>query len=177
MEPERLIKTIEEVRQQCRFARIAWRGLQNNLNGMDSESVFFYVHALLERSREVARMLFPANDGDAEKGKTLRQALKVADKSVLGTTDLAPFLDKTGERLDRWMDSLGHYSYVPMNIMPKGTMVDFRQDAFLRNLDPDTMEFSWLGQTIDLDNLVKALQAVENAIETWLRRHRSQRLS
>ena len=177
MEPERLIKTIEEIRQQCRFARIAWNSLQNKLNGMDSESVFFYVHALLERTHETAQLLFPPSETSAEKGGNLRQALKVTDKSVLGTTDLTPFLDKTSDRLDQWMNSLGHYRYIPMNIMPKGTMVDFRQDAFLRNLDPDTMEFSWLGQTIDLANLNKELQAIENAVEAWLRRNRSQRLS
>ncbi len=168
MEQQRLAKVIEEVRQQCRFGKIAWQGLRANLNGMDSEKTFFYIHALLDRARQTSRLLWPADA--AEHGADLRQALKINDDSALKAPELAAFAEADAAQFHHWLDGLDHFHFIGMNIMPRGATADFRQDLFLRSLEPEVLQFSWYDRTIDLRKIAGALRAVESAADLWLKR-------
>jgi hypothetical protein len=171
MENPRLIKFVEELRQQCRFGLIAWQGLHTSLNGMDNERVFFYVHALLDHSRRVAGFLWSENEALSETSAALREGLKVPESSDLKHPDLEHFAGANETQFDRWLNSLSHLHFLPMNVMPQGTMAEFQQDAFLRNLDPDLYVFHWYNRSIDLGQLVNALRQIDSLAESWLRRH------
>ena len=57
-----------------------------------------------------------------------------------------------------------------MNVMPQGTTSDFRQDVFLRSLDPDVYRFTWYDRTIDLRKIADALRDAESMADSWLKR-------
>ena len=176
MDTEELVKTVEEVRQQCRFGKYAWQGLRASLNSMDNEKAFFYVHALLDRARQVSHFLWstelsdPASDPASERRAAIRKVLKVQDDSVLNASELVVFADAEAGAFYRWLSSLDHHRYLGMNVMPQGTMSDFRQDTFLRSLDPDLFQFTWYDRTIDIRKIAQALHDVESVAESWLKR-------
>ncbi len=169
METEQLPKWIAEVRQQCRFGKMAWQGVRSSLNGMDPEKTFFYVHALLDRTRQVAGLLWSTQAEAADRCSALRSALGVADGHPLQAPELTFFATATDEQFGRWLGTLDHLHYLGMNVMPQGTMADFQQDTFLRSLDPEVLEFSWYDRRIALRPLVMALRELESVAESWLK--------
>ncbi len=171
MEQQRLAKIVEEVRQQCRFGKIAWQSLRAGLNGMDLEKTFFYVHALLDRAHQTAQFLWPAVPSDAaEDSEALRKALKIPEDSALKTSGLAAFAESGAAQFRLWLDGLDHFHFIGMNIMPRGSTSAYRQDVFLRSLDPEVLQFSWRDRTIDLRKIAAGLRAAESAADLWLKR-------
>lgn len=170
MDHAQLVKRIEELRQQCRFGRLAWQGLRQSLNGMDNEKAFFYIHALVDRARMVSRFLWSDATESADQSAASRQALKVGDDSPLNGVELRQFADSDAAQFDRWLSGLDHLHYVGMNIMPQGTVSDFRQDAFLRSLDPELYQFTWYDRRLDLRKIALALRDLETVAESWLKR-------
>ncbi|MCS1410122.1 MAG: hypothetical protein M2R45_03311 [Verrucomicrobia subdivision 3 bacterium] len=170
MERQRLVKVVEEVRRQCRFGKIAWQGLRSSLNGMDSEKAFFYVHALLDRARLTTRFLWPTSEEGAERAGAVREVLKVDEDSALKASELAVFAEAADVQFDRWLDGLGHFRYIGMNIMPQGTMAEFQRDTFLRSLDPEVFQFAWYDRTIDLRKIARSLHELESMADAWLKR-------
>ena len=170
MEQQRLAKIVEEVRQQCRFGKIAWQSLRAGLNGMDLEKTFFYVHALLDRAHQTVQFLWPAGTDDAKDGDTLRKALKIPEDSVLKTSGLTSFAESGPAQFRLWLDGLDHFHFIGMNIMPRGSTSEYRQDVFLRSLDPEVFQFSWHDRAIDLRKIAAGLRAIESAADLWLKR-------
>jgi hypothetical protein len=60
---------------------------------------------------------------------------------------------------------------VDMNIMPQGTISNYKQDAFQRNLDPDTFQFWFRGDACNLRALADELRKLDSAVESWLKTH------
>lgn len=170
MEQQRLAKIVEEVRQQCRFGKIAWQSLRAGLSGMDLEKTFFYVHALLERAHQTAQFLWPMGPDDAEDGDALRKALKISEDSALKPAELAAFAESGAAQFRLWLDGLDHFHFIGMNVMPRGSTSAYRQDVFLRSLDPEVFRFSWQGRAVDLRKIAAGLRAIESAAELWLKR-------
>lgn len=170
MEQEQLIKFVEEIRQQCRFAKIAWAGLRSSLNGMDKDRAFFYIHALLDRARMVSHFLWSDNASSNSRAASLREILKVSDSSPIHDSSLKTFADSRDQDFERWLFSLEHSRYLGTNIMPQGAMSEFGQDAFLRNLDPEVYQFTWYDRDIDLKKIFESLRAIESAATAWLKR-------
>lgn len=170
MEQKRLAKIVEEVRQQCRFGKIAWQSLRTSLNGMDLEKTFFFVHALLERAHQTAQFLWPAGPDDAKDGDALRKALKISEDSALKTCDLAAFAESGAAQFRLWLDGLDHFHFIGMNIMPRVSTSEYRQDVFLRSLDPEVFQFSWRDRIIDLRKIAAGLRAIESAADLWVKR-------
>lgn len=170
MEQQRLAKIVEEVRQQCRFGKIAWQSLRAGLNGMDLEKTFFYIHALLDRAHQTAQFLWPAGTDDAKDGDALRKTLKIPEDSALKTSGLAAFAESGASQFRLWLDGLDHFHFIGMNIMPRGSTSEYRQDVFLRSLDPEVFQFSWRDRVIDLRKIAASLRAIESSADFWLKR-------
>lgn len=170
MEQTHLIKVVEELRQQCRFGKLAWQGFRSSLNGMDNERAFFYVHAFLDRARKASRFVWSDAEAGSEAADSVREALKIKEDSPLNASDLKFFADADEAQFVRWLSGLDHLHYVGMNVMAQGTMSDFRQDAFLRSLDPDVYRFTWYDRTIDLRKIADALRDVESVADSWVKR-------
>jgi len=171
MDNEVLFKLLEETRQQCRFAQFAFQNLRTSLNALDSEKVFFYVHAFLAHASAVSGVLWPGRAESQARGERLRTELKVSDQSPLMMRQLKPVLEAADASLEDWISRSGNRNYVEMNIMPVGTLADFKPDNFHRSLDPDTLEFHFRGVPCDLRPLADELRKIESASQSWMRSH------
>ena len=168
-----LYKLVEEIRQQVRFAQFAFQNVRNNLVSLDSERVFFYVHAFTGCVANISLLLWPVRPESKERGDRLRAELKVDEGSSLRMASFRHQLDQFDERLEDWASALEHRNYVDMNIMPQGTISDYKQDAFQRNLDPDTFQFWFRGELCNLRALADDLRKLDTAVEAWLKTHHS----
>lgn len=171
MDAQLLYKLVEEVRQQAHFAQFAFQNIRNSLVGLDSERAFFYVHGLIAHVCNISRLLWPARPESQARGDQLRAELKIEQKSALRLADFRRHVDQFDERLEDWASALEHRNYVDMNIMPQGTISNFKQDAFQRNLDPDTFQFWFRGDACNLRELADELRKLDSAVESWLKTH------
>lgn len=171
MDNRTLYRWVEEIRQQCRFARLAARNMKNELRAMDSEAAFFYVHALLHFARNLDRMLWPPAEESRARGESLRQELKAPETLNSLLREIQPQLESEEERFGDWLAGLGESGYVNMNIMPQGSISDFQQDIFQRNLDPETLRLEFRGLSCDLKKLLEAIQRLDDSTQAWLRHH------
>jgi hypothetical protein len=171
MDNQLLYKLVEEVRQQAHFAQFAFQNVRDNLVASDSERVFFYVHALIAHVANISRLLWPARPESKERGDQLRAELKVDESSPLRLAGFRQQVDQFDERLEDWASALEHRNYMDMNIMPLGTISNYKQDTFQRNLAPERFQFWFRGDACDLRALAEELRKLDSAVEAWLRTH------
>lgn len=164
-----LYRTIEELRQQCRFAQTAFQSLRLRLNELDQERTFLYAHAFLGHAVMISRLLWPNRAESAARGEALRQALAVPADSPLRMSGGREQLETFDEAYEDWLAGLPGADYVDQNLMPTGTMAGSRMDVFQRNLDPDTLMFQLRGQPISLRKVSDAIRALDGSIQQWLR--------
>ena len=60
---------------------------------------------------------------------------------------------------------------IELELVPQGTLADFKSDAFQRNLDPDTLILVYRGWVCDLRKLESSIRAAESKAEIWMRTH------
>ena len=171
MDKKILYRTIEEIRQQCRFAQAAFQSLRLRLNELDQERVFMYVHAYLGHAVMISRLLWPARAASVERGEILRKELNVPADSALRLSGGREQIEVFDEAYEDWLSSLSEADYVDQNLMPTGTMAGSRADVFQRSLDPDTMVFQLRGQPIPLRKVSDAIRSLEASTQQWLRTH------
>ncbi len=171
MENQVIFRTIEEIRQQCRFAQFAWQSLRSSLHAMDSEKTFFYVQAFLSHAHNVSRMLWPARPESMARGEKLRGELKFTDDSPLRLGGFRSQLEDVDERFEDWLADPDHRNYVDMNLMPLGTIADFKPDKFHRSLDPEHFHCHLRGAECDLRKISDELKRAEAAVQRWLKTH------
>jgi len=167
-----LYKFVEELQQQTRFARLAFRELRSIVTSVDSERIFLFAHAFLAHSANVSRLLWPTREGSAERGKALREATGVAEDSALRLPGARPQLEHEDECYEDWLERLDAPHYVDMNVMPTAAIGEFKGDAFQRSLDPDTFRLVLRGVTVETRVLADALRQLETSIDHWKRTHR-----
>jgi hypothetical protein len=172
MDNQLLYKLVEEVRQQGRFAQFAFQNVRTSVSGLDSERIFFYVHAFVAHLGNIERLLWPVRPESRTRGDQLRSELKVDENSSLRLTHFRRHLDQFDESLEDWASAIENRNYVDMNIMPRGTIANYRQDAFQRDLDPDRFQFWFRGDPFDLRGLADELRKLDSAAESWLKTHR-----
>lgn len=171
MDKKILYRTVEELRQQCRFAQGAFQSLRLRLNELDQERVFLYVHAFLGHAAMISRLLWPARANSAERGELLRKELNVPAESALRMSGGREQIERFDEAYEDWLSTLPEADYVDQNLMPTGTMAGSKADVFQRSLDPDMMVFQLRGQPIPLRKVSDAIRVLDGAAQQWLRTH------
>jgi hypothetical protein len=164
-------KTVEEIRQQCRFAQLAFVTLRTSLNEQDPERCFLHVHTFLFHATMVSRFLWPARADSRERGEKLREALKVEPDSFVLPADMRRQAEGFDEAYEDWLNALDNPGYMDMNLMPAGTISGFKADTFQRSLDPETFKLILRGAECDLRRVSDELRKIESAIQLWLRTH------
>jgi hypothetical protein len=171
MDNQTLFKYMEELRQQSRFALLAFQNLKGSLNAIDSERIFLFVYAFLNHALAVSRLLWPIRAESQDRGRQLREQLKVEDSSPLALREISQQLEKVDERYEDWLTGLENRNYVDMNVMPATAIGEFKQDAFQRSLDPDTFRLQLRGAVCDLRLVADSLRKLESNLQYWLRSH------
>lgn len=171
MDNKTLYQMVEHLRQECRLAGLAFQNLGASLNEHDPERVFVHVHAFLGHVVGLSRLLWPVRPESAARGERLRQELKVAADSPLRLAGFREQVDRFDEAYEDWLLRLEDRSYIDMNLMPVGTTQGFRQDAFQRSLDPQTLRLVLRGVPCDLRALSDEVRKLESAAQQWKRTH------
>jgi len=162
-------KWLAEIKLQCRFALLAWKQTRSNLAALEAETTFFYVHALLQHSVSLSRICWPIRAESKQRGDQLREILKLKDSSPLQLRDIRGHLDKDDEWLEDWIATQAEVDYVEMNLMPLGTIADYKSDSFQRSLDPETWALELRGITLNLKTIEKEIRHLELKSEQWMR--------
>jgi hypothetical protein len=173
MDQKILYRTIEEIRQQCRFAQTTFQSLRLRLNELDHERVFLETHTFLGHVTMISRLLWPARSSSVTRGETLRKELQVPEDSPLRMSGGRSQIETFDEAFEDWLAALPGADYVDMNLMPTGTMAGSKTDVFQRSLDPDTMQLELRGVPIPLRKLIDAIRSLDWSIQQWLRSHRT----
>jgi len=171
MDSPKLFTFVSELQQETRLARLAFRELRTVVNSVDAERVFLWVEAFLSHALVISRFLWPTREASMSRGKALREALGVADDSVLCMKGTRTELEQVDERYEDWLERLEEPRYVAMNVMPATALGDFKQDVFHRSLDPDTFKLELRGVVMELRPLEDALRHLEITMEQWKRSH------
>jgi hypothetical protein len=171
MDNQILYKFMEELRQQCRFAQLAFQQLKASLNTLNPEKAFLFAQAFLGHAGMVSRLLWPERPESKERGECLRKELNVGDDSVLVLREIRRQMENPDERYEDWLNGLTNRNYVDMNVMPVAAIGEFKEDAFQRNLDPDTFKMHLRGGVCDLKSTAEALRKLESSLQYWLRGH------
>jgi hypothetical protein len=58
-----------------------------------------------------------------------------------------------------------------MNLMPQGTISDFKPDKFHRSLDPETFQFYLRGNSCELRRVADEIGKLESVIQAWFKTH------
>ncbi len=164
-------KLVEEVAQRCRFADLAFLQLRTSLNEQVPEKVFFYTHALVDQLAALNAMFWPKRQSSLERGTHLRTELKIADSSPLNLGTFRSQLTAEDESFEDWLNALRDPNFVDLNLMPASTMDGFSRDTFHRNLDPETLKFSYRDATCDLKHAHDEVVKLLTTIDRWKREH------
>lgn len=164
-------KFVEEIRQQCRFTRVAFRALKDCVQTSDLDRVFLHAQAFVEHACQVSRLLRPVRAESQSRGEFLRRELAAGDDVLQAVRAFRERVGTSDEWFEDWLSSMDELNYVDMNMMPLGTMIGFKEDAFQRNLDPDVLQLRLRGQVCDLPKTAAELGRIETACDRWLRTH------
>lgn len=162
-------KTVEELRQQCRFGLLAFQNLRRALNEQDPERVFFQVHAFLAHATMISRLTWPTRADFQARGERLRQELNITADSPLALQGIRGQFERFDEAFEDWVTGLDEPNYIDMNLMPLGTMSGFKADKFQWSLDPDSFKLHFRGAACDLRRISDEIRKLESAIQRWLR--------
>jgi hypothetical protein len=169
MENRVLYQLVGEIRQQCRFAQLAWENLKRHLQMNDGERVFLHVHALLSHGINLSKLFWPDEETARTRGDTLRTELKVEVGSPLELREARAQQNRFDAGLVEWLAL--HERPVDLNIMPQGTLSGFKEDEFHRSLDPESWRLTYRGVSLDLRKVWQETRQVEASAEAWLRSH------
>lgn len=171
METRVLFKYVEEVRRECGLARMAAGEMRTALAALDPVRASLFVRSVLTHAVAVSRLLWPERVESAARGATLRQELKVPEPSPLQLPTLRKHVARSDETYEDWLQRLPEPDYLEFNLMPAGTMSGSKEDTFQADLDPDTLEFTFRGDTASLAQVNEALRQLDTACDRWLRTH------
>ncbi|GEM_PF-425867 len=172
MNPTSAFKLVETVRQEARFALLAFQNLRVALNEADQERIFLFAHAMAHHAGQVGCFLAPSRASSAARGEFLRAQLKVEGGSPLLMPALRDMLKRAAdEGYEDWVGSLEKLDYLEMSVMPQGALAGSSPDVFQRRIDPDSLQFGYRDDSLDLSRLAQELRRFEGACQYWLRGH------
>lgn len=166
-----IFKLLEEILMQCRQAHHAASRITVETGMNQPELAVFYADAFLSRAANISRLLWPESPEFTERGEKLRSVLKVDPNAALSLTEHRAQASAYDVRLIEWAKSSERRDFVSVNLMPQGALEGFREDQFHRSLDPDTMRYSFEGISVNLRQLQKELQKIEQQAQIWLKLH------
>jgi len=171
MNPTSAFKLVETVRQESRFALLAFQNLRVALNEADQERIFLFAQAMGFHAAQVACFLAPLRPASAARGQFLRSELNVESGSPLLVPALRDLLKLGDESYEDWVAGLEKPDYLEMSVMPQGGLTGSSPDVFQRRIDPDSLHFGFRTSSLDLSRLAQELRRLETSCQTWLRGH------
>jgi hypothetical protein len=167
-----LLRTFQlEVVNQCQFAIMAIKDLENALKNMNDMTrptgdgmtrIWYSIQAFLIAAGNLSKLLWPPHPVISERGPELRASLSVEDNSCLQPRTFRNHFEHYDQRLEEFFLSLEppNFAYIDRNVSPGGikslaSHVD--EKIVLRHLDQEAWTLLFRGEPLHLKPLVKAV--------------------
>ncbi len=188
---------IGEIKLQCQFGLTAFNSAIASIRCGPPHETFFFAHSFLTHAAMVSRCL-SARKGvvtnpekhrlGAEKtarlkklrttrGDQIWQELDLEGESIIYDHTLRDHLEHFDERLEVWAISSLNRNFADMNIASVGAIVGLDPGDYQRNLDPDTLHFSFQGENFDLHAIAMELKRIGEAAAKWLGQYENRSLN
>jgi hypothetical protein len=105
----------------------------------------------------------------------IRKELGLETNTIITDHTLRDHLEHFDERLEVWLVSSQNRNFADMNIMSDNGIVGLDPGDYQRNLNPDTLHFSFQGEDFDLRAIALELKEIHNAAGRWLVNYNNQR--
>jgi hypothetical protein len=185
---------VREVSTQCQLGIAASNYITEGIHRAETDRVFSSIQALLSHTANVSKML-RADQDPSSRARALHQRMKnwlyrlmgrrlslVRRPTIGDLLDVprAPVVHRDGrrfrndvehydERLLRWLRRTGaQVTILDFNVMPKNAVRLAGNHIFVRNLDPNTLEFTLADRDLPLAPLVVELQRIQEAANNWI---------
>ncbi|HHT9910529.1 TPA: hypothetical protein ACT9LC_001695 [Legionella pneumophila] len=122
----------------------------------------------LHHTAAISFLLWPTRNKAKTRATHLKTQLGIDEANILSNRDLRNHITHFDERLDTWAkSSLGH-NVVDQNIGDMQRAVSgVPTTAFLRNYNPQTLEYTFLNQSFNLQNILTAINDLSQSIQTY----------
>ena len=173
---------VSELELQCNAADFAFERLEEALRERrhpteTSFTSFFYVHAFMAHCANISKLLFGSGCRPDTKVRSakVRTALDVCDNSPIRSHKIRDSFEHYDERLDRLFQKHTGGMIVDMNLLPPASIKGLPKEAFLRNLDPKTMELCFQEKYLKLRDIRGEVLRLKGIADQWLARYRKAR--
>jgi hypothetical protein len=166
---------LREIYRQCRWGLRSHAELKQVLASIAAYDVdlepWFHVQNLLVCACIVSRFLWPTPALE-ERGRALREFLRVPEDSPLADRHLRNDLEHIDERLDKWRAEDGT-THVDTNVS-QGDLSRFiaglsaTKYSYFRNYDMETNVVTFWDHTVDIEAVAAALGAIVPLIEPYI---------
>jgi hypothetical protein len=122
------------------------------LRDTEMAEIWFSVETLLSAAANVSKALWGQGSAVNAARQPLRDSLEVTDKSPLSERRMRNHFEHYDDRLDEWWAKSPTHNIADMNVMAVGALDD--RLTIFRQLDPDTMEVVFWGDTFSIPEIV-----------------------
>ena len=146
-----------EVGFQSQIAIRAWERLKTTENNTDRLEVWSSIQTILIATGIVSRILWPTGKKNENRGKVLRQILKLNDDNILADRTFRNHFEHYEERIEEWFQNhpTATYTDLAMNPSLSGTIENCHRGY---NSFNNTLVFR--GKLLDLNQILKALEDI-----------------
>ncbi|HAT2139348.1 TPA: hypothetical protein I8027_001776 [Legionella pneumophila] len=133
-----------------------------------SQQEFFRaVEHFLHHAAAISHLLFPAREKSKTRAEHLRKILNIDEQNALKDRTLRDHLVHFDERLDNWANNSKRKNFVDHCIGDIKKLVSGVDSTdYIRNFNPNNMEYIFLNETFNLNDILNAIIQIKNNIET-----------
>ncbi len=159
-----------QVEVQCGIALRAANELEQ------PETVWASVQNLLNAVANISKACWGSGGKLAAEREPLRSSLQLADSSPIRWTTVRNHWEHFDERLDEWWSGSPHHNFIDMNVMPRSAIhIQGMTDLdWFRNLDPQSGELTFWGDTFDLPTIVNEVRRIQPIAAAEANKHNSE---
>jgi hypothetical protein len=148
---------IGEIVLQSKIAEVAAKRLSESKENFDQIEVWSSIQSILVAAGNVSKILWPSKEY-AERGKRLRELLKVDDNNILSDRSLRNHFEHYDDRIEKWFKQQSSSVYSDLVIDPFKSMRGNFLVNYHREYDPLTQTLTFRGESFDLGAMLKELE-------------------
>lgn len=155
----------DELKRQIEFALLAYSDLEDSMKSTKRESrkrIWYSIQSFLVATGNVSKIFWP-NPKFKERGKELREKLKVADDSILKSRNMRNIFEHYDEKIEEFR--LNNCARVDSNIGPINMIGNFSASDYLRHYVPKEKNIIFQGETYEILSIVKELMRIKEQLD------------
>jgi hypothetical protein len=152
---------IGEIVLQSKIAEMAAKHLSAIKENFDQIEVWSSIQSILVAAGNVSKILWPSKEY-SERGKRLRELLKVEDNNILSDRKFRNHFEHYDERIEDWFKKQSSAVYSDLAVDPFKSIWGNGHSNHHRAYDPLTQTLTFRGESFDLAAVLKELKEIRN---------------